>query len=220
MMNDWYQKSARMYYSKVADPEKNADAQYLLDCWKSLPSSKAGYTRCPALVVDFETSSLDCEKGEIISAGWVTAENGAVKLATAEHWLIASEMSVGDSATVHKIRDCELENGISDREMLKQLLIAAKGKVLVFHNAQMDLAFLNKLCLKYCGIPLLLPYRDTFRTERENMLKMSEVLPQNSLTLSACRKRHKLPNYPGHNALVDAIATAELFLVQHYRTAA
>lgn len=38
------------------------------------------------------------------------------------------------------------------------------------------------------------------------------ALVRGDLTLAGCRVRYGLPDYPAHNALVDALATAELLL--------
>ena len=37
---------------------------------------------------------------------------------------------------------------------------------------------------------------------------------RNGLHLGDCRTRYYLPEYAAHNALIDAVATAELFLAQ------
>ncbi len=190
-----------------------ACASVLKRCWHNAPKSSV-FGQNSVLALDLETSSLDPQTGEVISAGWVAIENGAVQLETATHRLVAAEATVGRSATIHNIRDCELENGITREQLLVEILQAADSKTLLFHNAYLDLAFLNQLSLQYCQAPLLLPSFDTLQIEKNKLLKTTEVIPQNSLTLSNCRKHYHLPRYPGHNALVDALATAELYLAQ------
>ena len=61
---------------------------------------------------------------------------------------------------------------------------------------------------------VLLPYIDTLQMEQRMMSRQGKVPPKNGLRLASCRTRYNLPDYPGHNALVDALATAELLLAQ------
>ncbi len=53
---------------------------------------------------------------------------------------------VGQSATIHVIRDSDLRAGLGAREVMDYLLQQAAGKVLVFHHAGLDLAYLNRIC--------------------------------------------------------------------------
>lgn len=164
------------------------------------------------LVVDLEMSALNPDEGEILSIGWVEISNGAIRLCSAEHLLVAKHKTVGESAAVHQLRDCELEQGLQAGEMLQLFLQAAAGKVLVFHHSPLDVAYLNALCRKVYGAPLLLPVVDTLALEKRKRHQQNLPLEKGALTLSGCRGRYSLPNYPAHNALQDAIATAELLL--------
>ena len=44
------------------------------------------------------------------------------------------------------------------------------------------------------------------------MLRQDAVIMPGSLRLHSCRQRYGLPHYPAHDALTDAVATAELLL--------
>ena len=157
-------------------------------------------------------SSLDPERGELLSLGWVRIEGGEMPLASAHHQLVRNRRSVGQSATVHRLRDCELRRGASAEQALAALLLAARGCVLVFHHAALDLAFLNRACKRIFGAPLLMPVVDTLTLERRLMQRREQPVGPGALRLSACRARYHLPAHRAHNALTDALATAELFL--------
>ena len=43
-------------------------------------------------------------------------------------------------------------------------------------------------------------------------MRREQPIRQGELTLAACRARYHLPDYRAHNALGDALATAELLL--------
>lgn len=166
------------------------------------------------LVVDTETSSLNPAEGEILSIAWVAIKNASVQLDSCEEYFIKAENSVGASAAIHQIRDCELRDGISTQDMFKHLFRAAQNRILIFHHAPLDMGFLNKTCFYDFGLPMLWRVADTLKIEKQRLEQKNMPLRSNSLRLASCRARYNLPPYTAHNALNDALATAELFLAQ------
>ena len=179
-----------------------------------LPRKHADWREASFLVCDAEMSSLDADEGELLSLGWVCIEHGAIGLESSRHYLLKARNSVGQSATIHQLRDCQLTAGKAEEDVLELFLSAAAGRVLVFHNAALDTAFLNKLTHRVYGSPLLMPTVDTLLLEQARLRRRDVVIKRDDLRLHRCRERYKLPAYPGHNALVDALATAELFIAQ------
>lgn len=197
----WYQR-------KTASPA-------LAKCWSGrYPAKSTDWRKLEFLVVDTETSALTALEGEMLSIGWVVLANAGIKLNTAEHYLLTSKRGVGQSATIHQLRDCELAAGISGEAMMERFLEVARGRILVFHHALLDMSFLNQISCMLYSAPLLLPYIDTLQMEQRRLSRQGKVPPKNGLRLGSCRTRYNLPDYPGHNALVDALATAELLLAQ------
>lgn len=184
-------------------------------CWREpLPGPRNDWRSLSFLACDAEMSSLDPRQGELLSLGWVTVANGAVQLGTARHHLVTSERSVGQSATVHQIHDRDLAGASPPAAAMAALLQAAAGKILVFHHAPLDLAYLNRLSRQLYGAPLLLPVVDTLALERKQRERRGTPVAAGTLTLQACRTRYGLPAHGAHNALLDALATAELLLAQ------
>ncbi len=97
---------------------------------------------------------------------------------------------------------------------MQRFLQVAVGRVLVFHHAQLDMAYLNRCSRRLFGAPLLLPVVDTLALERGALERRDVSLRANSLRLASCRARYGLPPGWVHNALTDALATAELLLAQ------
>lgn len=185
----------------------------LQDCWRRpLPSTGSDWRQVSFLVVDAEMSSLDVNEGELLSVGWVCVEGGSIALESARHYLIQAEKSVGQSATIHNLRDCELTEADTQWEVQTRFLEAAAGKVLVFHNAALDMAYLNKLSRGQLNAPILLPVVDTLLQEQALLQRKDIPIQAGDLRLQACRDRYNLPPYPAHNALLDALATAELLV--------
>ena len=185
----------------------------LQTCWRTpLPSTGSDWRQVSFLVVDAEMSSLDVNEGELISVGWVCVEDGSIALDSARHYLIKAENSVGQSATIHNLRDCELAEADTREEVLARFLEAAQGKVLVFHNASLDLAYLNGVSRREFNAPILMPAVDTLLQEQALLQRRDIPVKSGDLRLQACRDRYNLPPYPAHNALLDALATAELLV--------
>lgn len=181
--------------------------------WEApLPKRGGDWRQAGFLVVDAEMSSLDPDQGELLSLGWVAVDRGAITLATARHLVIRASGSVGQSATVHRLRDCEVAYGVEPAAALDALLEAARGRVLVFHNATLDLAYLDRLCRRLYGAPMLQPNICTLLLEQRRLQRREQPVRQGDLTLAGCRARYQLPDYLAHNALGDALATAELLL--------
>jgi DNA polymerase-3 subunit epsilon len=185
----------------------------LAACWQvPLPNAARDWREVSFLVADAEMSSLNVKDGELLSVGWVAVEHGAIALGSARHYLVRPKMSVGQSAAIHSLRDCELSDADTGAEVLQRLLKAAAGKVLVFHHAALDLGYLNRLSRWLFNAPLLLPVVDTLLQEEALMRHRGQPIKPGDLRLHACRERYGLPPYRGHNALLDAVATAELLL--------
>jgi DNA polymerase III subunit epsilon len=55
---------------------------------------------------------------------------------------------------------------------------------------------------------------DTLRIEQRRLALRQHAPQSGELRLEACRRRYGLPDYPAHDALVDAVAAAELLLAQ------
>lgn len=185
----------------------------LQDCWQTgLPSARADWRALEFLVVDAEMSSLDPRQGELLSLGWVQIRAGAIELGSASHRILRARGSVGQSAVIHQLRDLDVVDGESPEIVLEALLDAARGRTLVFHNGRLDLAFLDPLAGRFHGAPLLMPWVDTLQAE-QRLLRRRGITPgSGDLTLAGCRARYGLGDHAAHNALGDALATAELLL--------
>lgn len=205
----WWLSLRRLWWRrKIQSPE----LQRLTS--SALPANSTRFINTSFLVVDLETTSLNPAEGEVASIGWVPIEGGKVILAQAEHHLVTVKQGVGQSAVFHQISDSQLEHGRPLAEIMQCFYQCAAGRVLVFHYAQLDWGYLQCVTRKLFRAPLLQPYIDTMELERKKLLKHQDTLEQGVLRLFACRARYGLPDYPPHNALTDAIATAELLLAQ------
>lgn len=176
------------------------------------PSARTPARDADYLVLDLEMTGLRPRTDRIVSMGWVMVENARIRMATARYEVLAIDGSVADSAPIHHLRDRDLTDGISERDALAHLLCALQERVLVVHHAPLDLRFLHAACRRHAGVPLLTRTVDTLALARPRRARGHRQAADGELRLDALRADFNLPRYPAHNALSDALATAELFL--------
>lgn len=166
----------------------------------------------PLISVDLELTGLDKGHNEIISMGWTLIDRGRIQLGSNRYMLINAEQSVGSSAAIHELLDSEVAQGRSLETGLQELFDAARGRVWVFHHAGLDISFLKKACESWAGIIPGFIVLDTMRIEYRMRRRREILIRQGDLQLSRIRNSYGLPRYMAHNALIDALATAELML--------
>jgi DNA polymerase-3 subunit epsilon len=176
------------------------------------PSRRTPALDADYLVLDLEMTGLQPASDRIVSMGWVHVQAGRIRMRTARHVLLSIDGSVAESATVHHLRDQDLSGGCPEREALETLLAALQGCVLVAHHAPLDLRFLHAACRRHAGVPLLARTVDTLALARRRYQRGHRQARDGELRLDALRSAYNLPRYPAHNALADALATAELLL--------
>jgi DNA polymerase-3 subunit epsilon len=166
------------------------------------------------MAIDLEMTGLDPLQDQIISIGLVPIIQGQLPLSQAKHLMISIDGSVGQSAVVHGIVDNQLQGALPLDLAMRWLLNETQGHILVAHHAPMDLAFIQQHLHRVFGQRILLPFIDTLGIEKTRYLRQHGQLVEGCLRLGQSRGRYHLPVYAGHNALIDAIACAELFLAQ------
>ena len=207
MLNRW--RTRRRLAVARADCRQDTLKRWL-DSMEALPIGTLKET--PILSVDLELTGLDPQTAEIVSIGWTAIERGRIRLGSNRHVLVRSTRSVGHSATIHELRDQDVAAGIAEEEALGELFECAAGHVLLFHHAGLDVPCLQRACDAWAGCRPPLPALDTLRWEAERRARRGEAPRDGALRLGALRAHYHLPEHALHDALGDAIATAELFL--------
>ena len=168
----------------------------------------------PLLALDFEMTGLDSKRDQIISIGIIPIIDGQIKLRKGQHKLIKIKGSVGQSATIHGVVDNDLQQAMALDEALQWLLKEATGSLLIAHHAPLDLRFLEQAILKQRAQKCRFLAIDTLHIEQSRLLRKQSIIKEGELRLGNCRSRYNLPYYEGHNALIDALACAELLQAQ------
>lgn len=171
------------------------------------------------LVLDFETTGLDPVKDEALSLGYTVVQNGRVKLKENRHFYFRFDEQIpGESVAVHQITETRAREGLPREQILSELFDAMRGRVLVAHFSRIEESFINKLVRQACQWPVKgsfpLQMIDTLKLAYRLQSRISPDVPAHRLRLFNLRADLGLPRYKAHDALVDAVSTAELLLVQ------
>jgi DNA polymerase-3 subunit epsilon len=166
----------------------------------------------PLIAVDLELTGLDKEQDQVIAIGWTLIDHGRIRMGSNRYSLINADQSVGSSAAIHELMDHEVAQGENLEVGLEQLFEAARGRLWIFHHAGLDIGFIRKACASWAGVIPGFIVLDTLRIEYRLRRRREIPVKQGDLQLGKIREFYGLPGYTAHNALTDALATAELML--------
>jgi DNA polymerase-3 subunit epsilon len=179
------------------------------------PTPNTPIHKLSILAVDFETTGLDAKIDKLLSVGFVTMEQEQIKLSSCYHQIINTTTKLEESnVIIHQITDEQKEQGLPLKVVVEKLLQALAGKVMLVHFARIERQFLQQACLKLYGVIPDFPVIDTLVIAKRQLDKRDVAYDPSELRLSNLRDKYQLPAHYGHNALNDAIATAELLLAQ------
>lgn len=176
------------------------------------PRRDTPLTELPLLALDLETTGLDPSTDHIISVGMVDVDGLRIPLGTMEHFLIDPGRGVGQSAVIHMLTDDELlAHGIPTEQALDRVFSRLAGKVLLAHHDAIEVGFLTVAVKRIYGIRIAIPSIDTLQLGHRAIGRGIDH-PPDALRLWRLRARAGLPSYRGHDAVIDALGCAELYL--------
>lgn len=168
--------------------------------------------------LDLETSGLDPQSCEILSVGMVPISEGNILWHQRSYQQVRpSRDRVGSARVVaiHQLLASELRDSPTLSEFLPDILRRLEHDVLLVHHRSIDWSFLCAAARDHALQPPSCPVVDTvdligrYNQKGQWLGRGHEPLP---LNLSGVRTRLALPEHQAHDALHDALATAELML--------
>ncbi|MBF0426679.1 MAG: hypothetical protein HQL66_12760 [Magnetococcales bacterium] len=183
-----------------------------------LPAGNTPCAEVPFLALDMETTGLDATRHEILTIGFVPLVGGVVRLSESGHLLIKPLKPIPpETVVLHGLTDDRSAQGAPLAEVFPTLLQAMAGRVLLVHYAPLERAFLRQAFRRLHGVIPPTLFVDVMALEIRRMQRMNHHPLPGELRLAQLRGQYGLPRYRAHNALSDALATAELFLAQQAR---
>ncbi|WDE12420.1 exonuclease domain-containing protein [Thalassomonas haliotis] len=179
------------------------------------PDKNTPISEVPVLALDFETTGLDAKKDQLLSAGFVAIDRGEICLKSRYHQIVKTRGQLDeDNVVIHQITDSAKEQGAELAQVVEALLGALAGKVMLVHFARIEMTFLRQACLELYGMAPVFPVIDTLVVAKRRLDKRDLPYDASALRLGSLRQSHQLPAHFAHNALNDALATAELLLAE------
>ena len=192
-------------------PELTPQQVERLTAWQALPTPRPDQTlrqsRC--VVVDVESSGLNISRDRLIAIGAVAVVNGRVRFDDSlEIVLQQSQASAKDNILIHGIGGTAQREGVAPADALLTFLeYLGKDPLVAFHVA-FDESMISRALKTYLGLH--------FRHEWADLAYVGPALyPQfarSHRSLDDWMGLFRISNYARHNALADALSTAELLL--------
>jgi DNA polymerase III subunit epsilon len=190
--------------------------------WPSPPWDRVIYW-----ALDLETGGLHARLDPVLAIGMVPIREGVIRVGEAYSTLVRPEGAEIDPSSIsaHHLLPAEVRAAPSLAEVLAEVDRRLREGVLLVHQSAIDVPFLKQAYaragMRYPKPPVV----DTVAlllkaAKRARFLDPGATEGEPDLNLVAARRANGLPEYGQHDALTDAIAAAELFLVLRRRLGA
>ncbi len=184
--------------------------------WPSPPWDSVTYW-----ALDLETGGLDPRHDPILSVGMVPVREGGIRLGEAWSTLVRPEEADEidpSSIRAHHLLPGEVRSAPPVGAVLAEIDRRLREGALLVHHAALDVRFLKRAYARHDMRWPAPPVVDTVAlllkaAKRARFLDPNAPEHEPDVNLLVARRNHGLPEYGQHDALVDAIAAAELFLV-------
>lgn len=153
-------------------------------------------------VIDVETTGLDPERERIVEIAIVRADEHGRPI---DHWVARLNPGIPMRAThVHGITDADVAGAPRFADLAVTIGTALQGAVVVAHNAEFDVAFLQSEFAR-AGMPM--PRFTSYCTLQGSTLYLPQLRRR---SLGECCAALGVPQHGAHSALGDAYAAAGL----------
>ena len=196
----------------AAKPRLSAQQAERLASWRKLPEVErtAAFGQTRFVVVDVETTGLNLITDTLISIGAVAVVNGRIALADSFSVVLQQrETSRKENILIHGISGSAQREGVPSADALLAFLeYLGKSPLVAFHVA-FDETMIKRALRQYLDIPFKRPWLDLAYV----LPALWPALARNHRALDDWASHFAIRNDDRHNALADALATAELLLV-------
>jgi DNA polymerase-3 subunit epsilon len=183
-----------------------------LSAWLALPtnSHRAIFEESRCVVVDVETTGLNLMTDTLISIGAVAVVNGRIVLGDNFSVILQQRISSRkENILVHGISGSEQRDGVSPADgLLAFLEYLGKDPLVAFHVA-FDETMIRRAMRQYLGFSFKHPWLDLAYV----MPALYPDLMHSHRALDDWSRHFDIRNENRHNAVADALVTAQLLLI-------
>jgi DNA polymerase-3 subunit epsilon len=185
------------------------------------PAPSVPLDELPLLAVDIETTGLDPRVDRVLSIGWVPVDGGSVVLGGAGRVVVRDEVGgaggagVGSSATIHGLTDDALAGGEVMADAVARLLGALTGSGAA-GTLRADRDRVPVGCVRAalgCAAAVRRRRHPGPRAPGRHGPRAARPRAGGAAVVVGARTA-RAARVPAHEALVDALACAELYLAQ------
>jgi DNA polymerase-3 subunit epsilon len=169
-------------------------------------TSPFGSTRC--VVVDVETSGLNLMEDRLISIGAVAVVNGQIALGDS-FYIVLQQPTASDKANIllHGIGGSEQTEGVPAVDALLAFLKFLNKDPLIAFHVTFDQTMIQRAMRQYLGFT----FKHSWLDLAYLMPALNPPLASRFRSLDDWLTHLKIRNDARHNALADALVTAQLF---------
>lgn len=186
------------------------------------PAGETPISEISLLSLDIETTGLNPKVNGIVSIGIVPMTLECIHASKARHWIVKPrEKLIASSVAIHGITHSQIQNAPDLDHILDEVLEAFAGQVMVVHCRDIERSFFYHSLFNRLKEGIEFPVIDTMELEarlhrKKPLSLLARLLGKRptSIRLADSRTRYGLPRYRAHNALTDALASAELLQAQ------
>jgi len=202
MLRRWFTPHPRL------DPQQESR----LSAWRDLPDARqeSGFEHSRCVVLDVETTGLNLMKDTLISIGAVAVVNSRIVLADSFYVVLQQrEISRKENILIHGISGSVQREGETPADALLAFLEYLGKDPLVAFHVKFDETMIRRAIRQYLGISFKLSWLDLAYV----MPALFPDLIHSHRRLDDWSSHFKIRNEDRHNAVADALATAQLLLV-------
>ena len=177
--------------------------------------------------LDIETGGLEPERDPIISVGMLPIRDGRVRFGESFRSLVRPDPGSAiapDSVRAHQLVLGEVRDAPSIDRVLPEVDRRIAEGVLLVHHRSIDVTFLRRAYrragMRWPSPPVVDTVDLLVKLAHRQRFRSPAAAAEVTVNLAAARAAHGLPPYQAHDALTDALAAAELFLVLRHELGA
>lgn len=170
------------------------------------------------VALDCETTGLDVRTDEIISIGAVRIVGNRILTSQRLELLIRPQGEMRpESICVHRLRNRDLDSGVSIEQAVHTLLHFIGSRPLVGYYLEFDVAMLNRVVVPMLGIGMPQPKIEVSALYYDHQFALlppyrQQGDPDLDLRFATVMKELDLPTWDAHDALNDAVMAALAFV--------
>ena len=181
-----------------------------LAAWQPVTASTEVFEHARLVVLDVETTGLDLANDTLISIGAVAVVNGRIALGDSFYVVLQQQQSSRrENILIHGISGSVQRQGVAPAEALLAFLDYLGNAPLVAFHVTFDETMIRRALRQYLGLSFKHPWLDLAFV----LPALNPHLLRSHRALDDWARRFSIQNDERHNAVADALVTAQLLLI-------